>query len=303
MTLPIIFGVEGLTLSKEEAHFFNDHIPAGLILFKRNCESPEQVKKLVDDFREIAGSALVLIDQEGGRVARLKNHPAWPSFPTGEHFGKLYAEDPEEAFIATEKNSYAIGDMLYELGINVNCAPVLDIRFPETHDAIGDRSFGADKKMVAALADASIQGYLRAGITPVIKHIPGQGRAAVDSHEHLPHVSATHAELQEDFSPFKEIAQKDYAERIFAMVAHVDYTQLDKGVPATQSKKIIQEIIKQEIGFPGIIMSDDITMKALKGNYAERTKRVFDAGCDLVLHCNGNMEEMVEVAKGVHSSL
>lgn len=297
MTLPFIFGVSGHTLTKEEAHFFNETPPAGLILFKRNCDSPEQVKKLIYDFQEITNAKLILIDQEGGRVARLKDHPAWPSFPPAEHFGKLFTENSEEALTLAEKNSFHIGEMLADLGITVNCAPVLDLRYPDTHEAIGDRSFGANKKVVAELADAACRGYLRAGITPVIKHIPGQGRATVDSHEELPHVSATLEELQQDFYPFKELAKKDYAKDIYAMVSHVDYTKLHPGHAATQSSKVIQDIVKKEIGFPGKIMSDDITMKALKGDYAERTRRVLDAGCNLVLHCNGNVGEMKTVVK------
>lgn len=299
MTLPLIFGVSGTTLTKEEAHFFNDHIPAGLILFKRNCESPEQVKKLIYDFQEITGAQHILIDQEGGRVARLKDHPAWPNFPPAAHFGNLYKDSVNDALNLCEKNAFQIGEMLSDLGITINCAPVLDLRYKETHDAIGDRSFGTNKHMVTKLADAACRGFIRAGITPVLKHAPGQGRATVDSHEELPHVSATLEELKQDFYPFKELSKKDYAKDIYAMVSHVDYTKIHASHPATQSSKIIRDIIKKEIGFAGGIMSDDITMKALKGNYAERTRRALDAGCDLVLHCNGKLDEMAEIMKAL----
>jgi beta-N-acetylhexosaminidase len=290
MTKPIIFGCSGKTLTLAERNFFEETQPFGFILFARNIETPEQVRNLVNELKSCVAHEFVpiLIDQEGGRVCRLKP-PFW-SHPAA--CGTFEADnDPERAAYNSAK---AIAVELANLGINVDCAPMLDVRQPDAHDIVGDRAFSTDPKVVAALGKSFAEGLTENGVAPVIKHIPGHGRAQADSHFDLPVVTASLEELREvDFYPFKEL---NYAP--FAMTAHIIYEAIDPHNCATQSKKVI-DIIRNEIGFKGMIMTDDLSMKALTGTFAERTKRSLDAGCDIILHCNGDMNEMKQIADAV----
>lgn len=282
MTKPVIFGCLGLELSAEEREFFSKVQPFGFILFARNIDNPEQVKALTAELQSIVTADItpILIDQEGGRVARLKP-PIWPEFPPcGELCNEAAAYD----------QGYGIGKMLAELGVNVDCAPMLDVRQAGAHDIVGNRAFAEDAEDVAKLGLAMANGLMDADVQPIIKHIPGHGRAMCDSHLELPRVAATLDELAVDFLPFKRLAHLP-----FAMTAHIIYEAIDTKNCATQSKAVI-DIIRGEIGFKGMIMTDDLSMKALTGTFAERTKRSLDAGCDLILHCNGDMDEMREIA-------
>jgi beta-N-acetylhexosaminidase len=293
---PLIFGCKGVELSQEEFDFFARVKPFGFILFKRNCEDPLQVTYLIEHLRATnpEGKTHILIDQEGGRVERLKGND-WPHFPPQYYFGELYKTSPDEAIEKAKENAYQIGIMLKELGIDVNCSPLLDVLCPTTHEAIGDRAFSSDPEAVFRLGCAYIEGYLKADIQPVIKHLPGHGRATFDSHETLPHISASLETLKKvDFLPFQKMAQL-YPD-IWGMSAHIVYESLDPEMPATQSKKIIQHSIRQEIGFKGLLMSDDISMKALKGDFKTRSEKALQAGCDIILHCNGDMSEMKDIA-------
>lgn len=288
----VIFGFSGLELTKEEISFFKKAKPEGFILFKRNIDSKEQVKKLVVSLKEIAGfNCPILIDQEGGRVARL-TPPVWKKYPPMQ----VFAEDSDESRAAKDifNNAAEIGADLEELGINVDCAPVCDLLFADAHDIVGDRSFGSDPEKVARLARKMADGLISRKIIPIIKHIPGHGRAKVDSHKDLPIVSTSYSQLlKTDFKPFKLLNDMPWA-----MTAHIKYTDIDAAFPATQSEKLIG-IIRQEIGFDGVLISDDLSMEALGGSYKERAELSLAAGCDLVLHCNGKMDEMTEVMKGV----
>jgi len=289
---PVIFGIEGKKLKPEEKDFFLQHNPSGYILFSRNCESPEQIKELNAELKEISGKdTLILIDQEGGRVARLKP-PHWRKSPPAGVFAKLAEKDIPLAQEAVYLNHRLIAQELYELGINVDCAPMLDLLIPGSHDIVGDRSFGSEVEQVSMLAGEACRGLLDGGILPVIKHIPGHGRAMADSHESLPVVDESLEILQEtDFIPFKKLSNMP-----IAMTAHIKYTAIDKNQPATLSKKVI-DLIRTEIGFTGVILTDDLSMKALQGNFARRTINSIKAGCDIVLHCNGIMAEMKQIAE------
>jgi beta-N-acetylhexosaminidase len=272
----------------------------GYILFARNVQDPPQVKALVSDLRSLTPghSPVVLIDQEGGRVQRLKA-PHWRMAPPGADFGKLYARDPKAAANALRANMQLIGQELADLGIDVDCAPLLDVPVPGAHDVIGDRAFGIDPDVVAALAPVAAEGLIDAGIVPVIKHIPGHGRATADSHKALPIVEADLAALRAtDFKPYNVWAALKPKPLAFAMTAHVIYTAIDPTHPATQSKKLFDEIIRGELAFDGLVMSDDLSMAALTGPYDERAAKSLAAGCDVVLHCNGDMAEMQAVARG-----
>ena len=267
----------------------------GVILFARNCESPEQVKKLVRELRDVSGLERlpILIDQEGGRVARLKP-PHWPVYPAAEAFAKLYRKDREKAYHACYLNARLMAHDLYTLGITVDCAPVADVPVKGAHDVIGDRAFGHEPGQVAYLARAQAEGLLDGGIVPVLKHIPGHGRARADSHKKLPVVEASLSDLRKtDFAPFAALNDLP-----MGMTAHVVYTALDSQHMATLSPKVIG-LIRQEIGFQGLLMSDDISMKAMHGSYRERARQVLAAGCDIVLHCNGDIKEMKAVAEGI----
>lgn len=290
----VIFGCAGPELSEAEARFFAQVRPLGFILFARNVGTPAQVRRLVAALRDSIGQAdaPVLIDQEGGRVQRLRP-PHWRSAPPAAVFGALAATGERHVAVeAVRLNNRLIAAELYDLGIDVDCTPVLDVPVPGAHDVIGDRAFAADPDLIAEMGRAACQAMLDGGVIPVVKHVPGHGRAMVDSHLELPVVSATLAELRaSDFRPF--VGLKDAP---WAMTAHVVYQAIDAAAPATCSKKVVADVIRGEIGFDGVLLSDDLSMKALKGDFGERTRAALDAGCDVVLHCNGDMTEMQAIA-------
>jgi len=297
--LAVIFGISGEKLTSEEKTFFAQVNPLGFILFARNCLEPGQVKSLVAELHKCVGrEAPVLIDQEGGRVQRLKP-PHWKAHPAARKFGEAFQRDFAKGRAALKDNTASIAAELADAGISVNCAPVLDILYPETHDAIGDRAFSADPEMNAALGSAVCEAYLDAGIIPVMKHIPGQGRAAQDSHKDLPAVEASLEDMrQTDFLPFKRILSKAFSEAVWGMVSHIVYKALDDRAPASCSRKVIYDTIRKDIGFKGLLLSDDIGMGALEsmGDAGIRAEKALRAGCDVVLHCNGKMDEMRQVA-------
>jgi beta-N-acetylhexosaminidase len=298
MTTAAILGCAGPTLSAEEHQFFRNADPLGFILFQRNCRSPEQVRQLIRDFRDAVGraDAPVLIDQEGGRVARLRP-PAWRKAPAAGRFGTLAARDVGAAVEAARLNAELMGRELAGLGISVDCTPVLDLQFEGASNVVGDRGFAADPELVARLGRTVCEGLLAAGITPVLKHMPGHGRALVDSHHALPEVDASLAALrQTDFVPFRRLADMPWA-----MTSHVLYKAIDPERPATTSPVVISDIIRGEIGFKGVLLSDDLSMDALQGDLADRTMRARAAGCDLALHCNGRLDEMRAVAAAAGS--
>ncbi|MDE3015344.1 MAG: beta-N-acetylhexosaminidase [Pseudomonadota bacterium] len=291
----VIYGMSGHRLTSGEQRLFSEVNPYGYILFARNCESPQQVKKLVRDLREVSGRERlpILIDQEGGRVARLKP-PHWPEYPSAGAFAALYGRDREAARRAVYLNARLIAQDLYALGITVNCAPVADVPVRGAHDVIGDRAFGHDPEQVICLARAQATGLMDGGIVPVLKHIPGHGRAQADSHKELPVVQTPPDTLRAtDFAPFAALANLP-----MGMTAHVVYAAIDGDRMATLSPKVI-DLIREDIGFQGLLMSDDISMKALHGGVARCTREALAAGCDIVLHCNGEMKEMIAVAEGV----
>jgi len=290
-----IYGLAGTELSAEEAGFFRDAKPAGYILFRRNIESREQLRRLTDALRDLEGhdGVPILIDQEGGRVARMRP-PEWPAFPSGEAFDRLYQAAPSSAIEAARVNARALGLMLHEVGVNVDCLPMLDVRQPGATDIVGDRALGSDPMQVAALGRAILDGLASAGVLGVIKHIPGHGRALVDSHLELPVVSASAEELSVDLEPFERL--RDAA---MGMTSHIIYTEWDAERPASQSPVIIHDIIRQRIGFDGFLMSDDIGMEALAGDHGTRAAACVAAGCDVALHCDGKMENMLSVANAV----
>jgi len=276
-----------------ERRLFHETNPLGFILFDRNCETPDQVKALVGELRDTVGraDAPILIDQEGGRVSRLKP-PHWPARPSAGAFVSLLETDPERARREVYENARNIARDLHELGITVNCAPVCDIPTPQTRDILGDRACGADAEEVTVLARQACRGFMDGGVLPVIKHIPGYGRAEVDAHSELPVVTATRKELEEsDFVVFRNLRDVP-----IAMSAHVVYTAYDAERPATLSAAVVGEAIRGAIGFDGLLITDDLNMGALSGSLGERTKLSVDAGCDAVLHCSGELSEMVEVA-------
>lgn len=289
-----IFGCAGAQLTPDERAFFNEAQPYGFILFGRNIQTPDQVRALVREMRETVNdpSAPVLIDQEGGRVARLKP-PHWKDRPPARRFGELYERDVESAREATYLNARLIAHELCELGINVDCVPVLDVPVEGANDIIGDRAFARDPTVIIDLGRAVIEGMIEGGVLPVMKHIPGHGRATADTHLELPHVT-TDAEILSatDFVTFRSLNQCP-----LAMTAHVIYDAIDPQRPATTSPKVIRDVIRGEMGFDGLLMSDDVSMNALSGPISSRAKSALFAGCDIVLHCNGSMEEMREVAE------
>ncbi|MFG1422486.1 beta-N-acetylhexosaminidase [Roseixanthobacter liquoris] len=287
-----IVGLAGPRLLPQERDFLKARAPWGLILFARNVETPDQVRLLVAEARDALGwRAPVLIDQEGGRVQRLRP-PYWPEYPPAEAFGVLYERSREAGLEAVRLNSRLIAADLSDLGIDVDCLPVADLRLPEGHGIIGNRAYGETPAQVAALARAAAGGLLDGGVLPVVKHIPGHGRARVDSHERLPVVETDRAELERtDFAAFRPLAHLP-----LAMTAHVVYAALDAERPATTSRVVMEEIIRGFIGFSGLVMSDDLSMGALSGSVGTRAAASIAAGCDMLLHCNGTLEEMVEVA-------
>lgn len=288
-----IFGCAGLSLSDAERRFFAAADPLGFIVFKRNIADPEQLARLVADFRAVVGraDAPVLVDQEGGRVQRM-GPPYWRKAPPAALFAALAARDPALAARATRLNHRLLAADLKAVGIDVDCAPVLDLPVAGAHDIIGDRAFGAGPAQVAALGRAACEGLLEGGVLPVIKHIPGHGRALADSHLALPEVATPLAELgASDFAPFLALADMPWA-----MTAHVLYTALDAQRPATLSPVVVREVIRGAIGFDGLLLTDDLSMRALSGDFGERTRLAMAAGCDVALHCNGDMDEMIAIA-------
>jgi beta-N-acetylhexosaminidase len=291
--LAVVFGCAAPRLAADERRFFRDADPLGFILFERNCETPDQVRALVTALRDCVGrqDAPVLIDQEGGRVARLRS-PHWRATPAAARFARLAETDPVEAAAAARINAQLIAMELAALGITVDCAPVLDVPQPGAHEVIGDRAHGVDPETVTRLGRAVAKGLLAGGVSPVIKHIPGHGRARADSHRELPVVEAPRAALSvDDFAPFRALSDMPWA-----MTAHVLYTALDAARPATTSPGIIEDVVRGEIGFGGVLVSDDLGMEALDGPVGQRAADALAAGCDVALHCGGDREEMVAVA-------
>ena len=290
-----ITGLAGLTISAAERAFFREAQPWGLILFKRNIDTPAQVTDLVSAFRDIAGyHAPVLVDQEGGRVQRL-GPPHWPAYPAGERYSRLYDRDRSMALAAARLGARLIAADLRALGIDVDCMPLADVPVPGSDAVIGDRAYGTEPDKVAAIAGAIADALLDSGVLPVLKHLPGHGRATADSHLRLPVVEAGRDTLERtDFAAFRPLAGLP-----LGMTAHVVFSAIDPVAPATTSVTIVQQVIRGSIGFRGVLMSDDISMGALSGSLAERSRAAISAGCDVVLHCNGKLAEMQDVAAAV----
>lgn len=292
MSRAFVTGLAGPTLSQDERVFLRDAEPWGLILFKRNIESPEQVRRLVAAAREVVGKVPVLVDQEGGRVQRL-GPPHWPAYPPGATYGRLYGADPACGIEAARLGARLIAADLHPLGIDVDCLPLADVPVPGADRVIGDRAYGTTPEQVSVLAAAVAEGLMAGGVLPVLKHIPGHGRAMADSHEKLPVVTTDGAALEAtDFAAFRPLGHLP-----LGMTAHVVFTALDPTAPATASPTMIGEVIRKSIGFSGALMSDDISMGALSGTIGERTRAAIAAGCDLALHCNGRLDEMQAVAQ------
>jgi len=290
-----IYGLEGFALTDAERDFFRDAESAGFILFRRNCENQEQLLRLTDSLRALSArdDVPILIDQEGGRVARMRP-PEWPAFPAADKFANLYRVAPSSAIEAVRANARALALMLRSCGINVNALPLLDVRQEGATDIIGDRALGSEPMQVAALGRAVLDGMASAGVVGIVKHMPGHGRALVDSHKELPVVTASAEELETDLEPFERLASAP-----MGMTAHVVYTTWDTERPASLSPIVIRDIIRERIGFDGWLMSDDLGMEALQGNFASRAAGVVAAGCDVALHCSGKMDEMIAVASAV----
>jgi beta-N-acetylhexosaminidase len=287
-----ITGLSGATLTTAERHFVQEAAPWGLILFKRNVTTPDALRRLVGEFRAAVGRrAPVLIDQEGGRVQRL-GPPHWQAYPPGAAYGAAFDRDPAAGLRAAQLGGRLIANDLAQLGIDVDCAPVADVPAAGADPVIGDRAYGADPAKVAALAGAFAAGLTEGGVLPVLKHLPGHGRATADSHQRLPVVTADRATLDAtDFAAFRPLCGLP-----LGMTAHVVFTAIDPVAPATTSANIVKHVIRDSIGFDGLLMSDDISMGALSGSLSERTRAALAAGCDVVLHCNGILSEMIEVA-------
>ena len=293
-TRAFITGVSGPELNAAEREFIRLERPWGFILFKRNIETPAQVILLISELRKELGEpdAPVLIDQEGGRVQRF-GPPNWPAYPPGAVFGRLYDIDRALGLSAARLSARLIAADLIETGVTVDCLPLADVPVAGADAVIGDRAYGTEPGKVAAIARAVTEGLEQGGILPVLKHIPGHGRATADTHLKLPVVDTSKAELERtDFAAFQPLADLP-----MAMTAHVVFSALDPAHPATTSATIIEQVIRGVIGFQGLLMSDDVSMNALAGSIAERTRAVFAAGCDMVLHCNGKLDEMREVAR------
>ena len=297
MTAACILGCAGPTLSGEEIDFFGRTRPWGFILFGRNIKTPDQVRRLVRALRATVGrpDAPVLVDQEGGRVQRFAA-PHWRSYPPALAYGRL-AADPATRREMARLGARLIAHDLASLGVNVDCAPVLDVRAPGSHDIIGDRAYGEDPDEVAFLARAAAEGLIAGRVLPVIKHIPGHGRAKADSHLRLPVVKASLKALEkQDFAPFRALSDMP-----MAMTAHVVYAAVDPERPATTSPIVIKTVIRESIGFDGLLISDDLSMNALTGDLRSRAEAALAAGCDIVLHCNGGLSEMKAVAAATHA--
>ncbi|HCU05990.1 MAG TPA: beta-N-acetylhexosaminidase [Holosporales bacterium] len=297
INLPAIVGVKSTELTEKEIELFAHHAPAGFILFKRNCDTPDQVKKLIKAFHKISGEDCpILIDQEGGRVSRLKE-PNFKEFREPSAF-----KTPEEAYA----NAVEMALQLKNLGITINCTPLADLVFQSTHQVIGDRSFGSDPQYIGEMAAAVIKGHFDSGITPVLKHLPGHGRAIVDSHEELPVVNDSKSTLiNTDFRAFQETLShlsQAQQQKLWGMTAHIVYDQIDNKNCATQSPEIIHNIIRKHIGFSGTLISDCLTMKALSGSTVEKAQKCLHAGCDIVLHCSGDFDEIADLLTGLSLS-
>ena len=288
----IIIGIKGFNLNLDEKKLLQEKQPLGVILFKRNINNPKQTLKLTQSIREILGKeAMILIDQEGGRVFRL-NKGYWKTYPNANYFGKIAHNDLAKAKRLTYENFKDIGSDLHKLGINFNCAPVLDLKIKGASAVIGNRAFSRDPKIVSQLSLQACKGLLSENVFPIIKHIPGHGRAKVDSHHYLPIIKSSKKVLKEDFYPFKSLNNQ-----LLAMIAHIKYLDLDKEKCATYSELIIS-FIRNKLGFEGILFSDDLCMKALKGPYIYRARNAIKAGCDIVLHCEPNISNTVKSCEG-----
>lgn len=292
MARAFITGIEGLALSAAERAFLRDSDPWGFIVFKRNIDSPAQLRALAASLRETVGrDAPILVDQEGGRVQRL-GPPHWPKYPPGAFYGALYARDPAEGLAAAKLGARLIAHDLRDAGIDTDCLPIADVPVSEADPVIGDRAYGTRADQVAAIGAAVAEGLLEGGVLPVLKHIPGHGRATADSHHKLPVVATERATLESsDFAAFRPLAQLP-----LGMTAHVVFSAIDPLAPATTSGKMVHDVIRRFIGFDGLLMSDDVSMNALSGTLAERSRAALAAGCDIVLHCNGKLDEMHAVA-------
>jgi beta-N-acetylhexosaminidase len=296
MVAALIAGLSGPVLTDDERSFYRDVQPAGVIVFRRNVVDRDQLRRLIADVRDAVGrdDFLVLIDQEGGRVQRLKP-PVARLLPPAAAYADLYSGDPEAGVKAAFAIARLTAEELRSFGITMNCAPVVDLPVEGAHEIISDRAYGASVAQVVALAEAVGNGLMAGGVAPVIKHIPGHGRATADSHLALPVVATTRSELSDtDFAPFKALAKMPAA-----MTAHVVYSAIDSANPASTSEIVTRDVIRGEIGFDGLLMSDDLSMKALSGPMRERARAVIAAGSDLALHCNGDLEEMRDAAAGV----
>lgn len=289
---PAIFGLSGTSLNAGERDFFRDADPAGYILFGRNCDTRDQLRALTDSLRELHGRdrLFICIDQEGGRVARLRP-PHWGEYPAGEAFDRLYRLAPASAIEAARVNAEAMALELSAMGITVDCHPPLDVRRDGAHDVIGDRALGSEPMQVAAIGRAILDGLARGGVAGCIKHMPGHGRSSTDTHKELPTVTASAAELETDIAPFRSLAGAPVG-----MTGHLLFTAWDSENPATLSPTVIGEVIRGQIGFDGLLLTDDIDMEALAGSVPERAERAIAAGCDLVLNCWAKMDDMVEIA-------
>jgi beta-N-acetylhexosaminidase len=287
---PVIYGLSGTALTQEEIEFFYNAKPIGFILFSRNIQNKSQVVNLVNSLKNNFGSQLmILIDQEGGRVSRL-DQPQWPKFPPAKYFGDLYKNNPQKSLKECEENFYQIGKILCELGINYNCAPMIDLWHQDCDNIIGDRSFGNNVDLVTQLGRFAIKGLKKSAINPIIKHIPGHGLAKCDSHLSLPQVDHdVNLLMKNDFKVFQNLKK----ESNMAMTAHIVYSKIDY-LPATISQKTIN-FIREEIGFKNSLITDDLSMKALSGNVSKNSELALRAGCDILLHCNGDMKEMKEI--------
>ena len=293
--VPAIFGCSGPTLTADERAFFRDADPAGYILFGRNCENPEQLRALTDELRALHGRdhLLISIDQEGGRVARLRP-PQWAAYPSGEAFDRLYKLAPASAIEAARVGAKAMGLELSAMGITVDYHPPLDLRQEGAHDVIGDRSLGHDPMQVAAIGRAILEGLAEGGVTGCIKHMPGHGRAQVDSHKELPTVIASAEELETDIAPFRSLNSA-----LIGMTAHLVFPVWDAENPATLSSTVVRDVIRGAIGFDGLLLTDDIDMEALEGTVPERAARAQAAGCDIILNCWAKMDDMQGICEAL----
>jgi beta-N-acetylhexosaminidase len=291
MNTPYIFGCKATVLTKEEKNFFKLVKPFGFILFQRNCNGKEQLKKLIADLQECVGHhAPILIDQEGGKVQRLKP-PVWRDAIAAETFGAIFEKNPNLACELATANARLIAEDLYHMGINVNCSPVLDLKELGAHPIIGSRAFSSDPYAVGELGRAVVKGLKEGGIAPIMKHIPGHGRAQVDSHFSLPTVDAELFDLSErDFKPFYLLNECSAA-----MTGHLLFPKIDSINPVTLSKLIIKETIRENIGFHGLLISDDLSMASLSGSLQQRGEKALRAGCDVALHCSGKLDEMKNI--------